>query len=124
MIKIVQVSILLLSLNSCVNKNICSNFKTGRFEYSKPEYSEWKVVRTDSSQTEINSINGIEIYSSIFWESDCEYVLTYKKVKNSEYNEIIGKKVDVKIIKTFPDRYICISKSDTINLELEMIKVE
>jgi hypothetical protein len=118
--------ILLLNfcLKSCAQEKICEDFKIGSFEYSDPKFSEWKVNRTDSTQTEISSKSKIEIYSSIEWKTDCEYILTYKKVLNSDAKEIIGKTITVKILETKSDSYTCISKSGDTELKLEMVKTD
>jgi hypothetical protein len=121
-------SILILLLNfclkSCAQEKICADFKIGSFEYSDPKFSEWKVNRTDSTQTEISSKSRIEIHSSIEWKTDCEYILTYKKVLNFDAKEIIGKTITVKILETKSDRYTCISKSGNTELNLEMVKTD
>lgn len=102
----------------------CSDFKTGKFEYTDPKYSEWKVVRTDSTQTEINTKNGIELKATIIWKSDCEYVLTYEKVINLDRKDFIGKKVFVEIIEIQNQKFKYYSKLDTMELTSEMMKVE
>ncbi len=121
-----SIIILLLTLSCSAQEKKCADFKVGKFEYSDPRFSEWKVSRTDSTQTEINTKSGIEIYSSIKWKSDCEYVLTYKKVLNSgtDTNDIIGKTIEVEIVETTPDSYTCKSKSDVMDLELEMVRIK
>ncbi|GAA4896341.1 hypothetical protein GCM10023311_21310 [Flaviramulus aquimarinus] len=124
--KLVLILFSILALSSyCQDKN-CSEFKTGEFEYSNSNYSEWKINRTDSIQIEISTKNQIEIQSSIEWKSDCEFILTCRKVSNPNFEHLIGKIFKYKIIKTFDDRYICISKGNDIqpkHLELEMIKM-
>jgi len=122
--KAIPIVILLITLYSCSQEKKCTDFKVGKFVYSDPNYSEWKVNRTDSTQTEISTKSGIEIYSSIKWISDCKYILTYQKVLNSEVKNIIGKTIEVEIIKTKLDRYTCKSKSDAIDLELEVVKIK
>jgi hypothetical protein len=114
----------LLTFTSYSQETKCSNFKYGKFKYSNPKYSEWIVVRTDSTQTEKSSISGIEIKSSIEWKSDCEYVLVYKRILNAEAKNMIGNIVRAKIVQTESDRYTCISKDEKNELELEMIKIE
>lgn len=104
--------------------NQCSDFKTGKFEYTNPNYSEWKVIRTDSTQTEINSKNGIELNATIIWKSDCEYVLTYEKITNSDLKNLIGKKVFVEILEIQNRKFKYHSKLDTMEITSEMIKVE
>ncbi|UAB75576.1 hypothetical protein [Mesoflavibacter sp. SCSIO 43206] len=123
---VTSIIILLLTLSCSAQEKKCAKFKVGRFEYSDPRFSEWKVSRTDSMQTEISTKSGIEIFSSIEWKSECEYVLTYRKVLNSgtDTNDIIGKTIEVEIVETKSDRYICKSKSDVMDLELEMIRVK
>jgi hypothetical protein len=104
--------------------NKCSDFKIGKFEYTNPKYSEWKVIRTDSTQTEINSKNGIELKASIKWKSDCEYILTYEIIKNSDQKDLIGKKVLVEIFEIQNNKLKYNSKLDNLELTSEMIKIE
>ncbi|MCF1193120.1 hypothetical protein LRR18_16145 [Mangrovimonas sp. AS39] len=121
---LILILILNLTLSGCAQEKKCTDFKVGKFEYANPEFSEWKVTRTDSTQVEISSKSGIEIYGKIKWENDCEYSITYEKILNTEFKDMIGKTINAKIIKTYPDRYVCVSKNDSIELELEMVKVE
>ncbi|MEZ4803007.1 MAG: hypothetical protein R2797_09565 [Gelidibacter sp.] len=123
---VTSIIILLLTLNCSAQEKNCAKFKVGKFEYSDPRFSEWRVSRTDSTQTEISTKSGTEIFSSIEWKSECEYVLTYRKVVNSgtDTNDIIGKTIEVEIVETKSDRYICKSKSDVMDLELEMIRLK
>ena len=105
----------------------CSNFKTGEFKYVNPKYSEWIVKRNDSIQVEISNKTGIEIYSLIEWNSDCEYKLTCNGVLNSNKKNIIGKIFIVSIKETYLDSYKCHLKSIDPQLkdyELEMIKIK
>lgn len=121
------VTTLLISSISCFAQDTkCTDFKVGTFEYSDPRFSEWKVSRTDTLQIEKSTVSGVEIYSSIKWISDCNYILTYKKVLNTDVDpsDFIGKTIEVKIIKTESDRYTCHSKSDVMDLEIEMVKVD
>jgi len=113
-------------LSSYAQQNKCSNFKTGKFEYSDPNYTEWKVTRTDSTQIEINTKTGIEIYSSLKWLNACEYMLTCDKVINPTSENIIGEVYHVKITDVYSNRYTCVavSKNENINLKLMMIKVD
>lgn len=105
----------------------CSNFKIGKFKYANPQYSEWSISRTDSVQIETNTKTGIEIYSSVKWESECYYILTCIKVLNSDSKNIVGKIFRVSITETYKDYYKCISKSDDTqfqDLKLQMVKIE
>ena len=122
----ILIIILVLTFSSCAQEKKCSEFKVGTFEYSDPKFSEWKVNRTDSTQIEISTKSGIEIFSSIEWKNDCEYVLTYKKVLNSgsDVNDLVGQTIQVEIVETKSDRYTCKSKSDVMDLELEMVKID
>jgi hypothetical protein len=115
--------ILNLTLNSCVKEKNCASFKTGTFQYSDQLYSDLKVIRTDSTQTEINMKNGLEMHSSIKWINDCNYVLTITKVLNADLENVIGKIIEVEIVETKSDSYKLKSKSDDGNLELELKRI-
>ncbi|NDP28095.1 MAG: hypothetical protein GZ087_11815 [Flavobacterium sp.] len=105
-------------------KKQCSDFKTGKFEYTDPKYSEWRVVRIDSTQTEINSKNGIELKATILWKSDCEYILTYEKITNTDLKDLIGKKVFVEILEIQKQKFKYYSKMEAFEITSEMIKVK
>ncbi len=112
--------------SSYAQQNKCSQFRTGKFEYSEPKYSEWEVTRTDSTQIEISTKTGIEIYNSVKWVNECEYILTCTKVINPTASDIIGKIYTINITDVYSNRYTCIANSETedIILNLMMIKVD
>ena len=116
--------LIIFSTISYSQKKLCSDFKTGKFEYTNPKFSEWKVTRTDSTQTEISSINGMELKAAIIWKSDCEYVLTYEKTTNLDLKDLIGKKVFVEIFEIENIKFKYHSKLDDMELTTEMIKVD
>lgn len=113
-----------LITNNYSQKKQCLDFKMGKFEYTNPKFSEWKVTRTDSTQTEISSINGMELKAAIIWNSDCEYVLTYEKTTNLDLKDLIEKKVFVEIFEIQDLKFKYHSKLDTLEITSEMIKVE
>ncbi len=121
--KLILILIINLTLNSCAQEKNCADFKTGTFEYSDEIYSDLKVIRTDSTQTEINTKNGLEMHSSIKWINDCNYVLTITKVLNADLENVIGKTIEVEIVETKTNSYKLKSKSDAGNLELELKRI-
>ena len=120
------ITLIIVGLNSYAQQNKCSQFKTGKFEFSEPKYAEWQVTRTDSTQIELNTKTGLEIYNSVKWVNDCEYLLTCDKVVNPTSANIVGEVYHVKMTEVYSNRYTCIavSKNDDITLNLMMIKVE
>ena len=125
--KKISFALFLISLitNSYSQKKPCSDFKTGKFEYTNPKFSEWKVTRTDSTQTEISSITGVELNAKVKWKTNCEFVLTYKNIINSkESTEIIGKQIFVEIFEIQDSEFKYDSKFESTELTSEMIKVE
>ncbi|MEC3908432.1 hypothetical protein VOI54_15485 [Tamlana sp. 2201CG12-4] len=125
--KLIFILLITLSSGSFAQNKSCHNFHTGQFEYTSPKYAEWQVTRTDTTQIETSSKSGLEIYSVISWQSDCEYTLTCSKVSNPDFQKLVGKVFNVTITKTFGDnRYTCISKCKAMeipDLKLEMVKV-
>ena len=115
---LIPIVILFLSLNNKPQELRCEKFKTGKFKYTNSKYSGWIVTRTDSTQTETILKEGIEIHSTIEWQNNCEYILTYTKTKNFDIKEIIGKSIEITIIKTTLDAYTYRSKNDFRELEL------
>jgi len=123
--KLILFLTILISLNSCNSDKKCTDFKTGTFKYTHPDFSEWKITRTDSTQTEISSKSGVKIYSSIEWQTPCNYILTYQKIENSKPTEnLIGSQIQVEIIETKRNKYTCHSKSTKFDLELEMKRID
>lgn len=122
---LVYITFLLISISFQGQDKTCSDFKTGKFKYANPKYAEWEVTRNDSIQIETSTKTGIKIYNTIVWNSDCNYVLTPRKVKNAKAKNYVDKVFYVQIIKTLNDRYFCILKNDAIeDIQLEMITVE
>lgn len=90
--------------NKIVNEDECKNyeyFKRGNFKYSGIINTDVKIIRTDSTQVEIDGKS--KFVYDINWQSNCEYSLTYKKVSDKKFNYLIGKTIKVKIIDTLPN---------------------
>jgi len=115
--------ILIFTCTSYAQQLNCLDFKTGTFEYADKNMPD-KIVRTDSLQVETNHIDGIEIYTSIKWTSDCKYVLTYEKILNysKDSSKIIGQKIYVEIIEINGNRIKVHAKGDYIDNVIEFIK--
>ncbi len=116
----------LTTLSSFSQEKVCNEFRTGVFKYSNPNYTEWTVKRFDSIQIETSNKTGIEIHSSIEWNTDCDYILTCQKVTDAKYQNIIGKAFQIFIVETSNKSYRCISKKNEVqlqDLELTMIKI-
>lgn len=81
----------------------CSDFRTGEFRYTDPNFSEVIVIRTEKLQIERFENTGEEAHLYIDWISDCEYTLTFKKAVNPSLERskenITGKEFKVKILK-------------------------
>lgn len=112
-----------IAFNFCTysQEKKCSDFRTGTFIYSNPLYKNWKVVRSDNEQIEIDDVEKIKLQASVDWISDCEYNLTYTKFNDSDDSPIIGKKINVKIIKVGKNSVVCKSEGLSAILELEML---
>lgn len=120
---IFPLSLFVFSCNSQV-KN-CSDFRTGTFKYSDKNLDHITITRNDSIQVEYNSKDDITITTKVEWTSQCRYVLTYKDVTNYEYrDEIIGKKIYVKILETDDDTYVSQVSSSTTESKTTMIKIK
>ncbi|WP_298499755.1 hypothetical protein [uncultured Algibacter sp.] len=120
-------ALLFATISIFSQNNTCSNFKTGEFKFANPKYSEWIVIRNDSVQVEISNKSGMEIFSSIEWTNDCNFILTCYKVLNADKKNIIGKVFNVTINETYIDSYKCVTNSTNYQmkeLELEMIKLK
>ncbi|WP_431163236.1 hypothetical protein [Flagellimonas beolgyonensis] len=117
--------LLLLTFISCnhQDKN-CADFKTGKFKYVLKDRPEL-IIRSDSSQIEINPVTKIEIYSKLIWKSDCEYVMVYDKILNApeDVSDMIGQKINVEIIETNNKGYKAHAISPRIDVILEFTKI-
>lgn len=118
-------TIIFLCLVSCAHSEKCADFRTGEFKYTNPGMSGTTIFRSDSVQIEKDNVNGTETHTTIEWVSSCEYILTYVKLLNYEFDTdgIIGSKIRVEIIETDGKRYKCRVKSSVTNEELEFKKV-
>lgn len=116
--------IFLLSISTYSQSKECSNFKVGNFRYSHPDYSKYKVIRTESLQIETDTITGFELKGTIKWLSDCEYELVYSEISDSKFNAIIGQKVKALITNIEGNKIMCKSECMGIKLDMEMIKID
>ncbi|PWH82234.1 hypothetical protein DIT68_14110 [Brumimicrobium oceani] len=120
------ISILLLVISCTPEKQTCSDFRTGTFEYTAPESNHIRIIRTENTQVEINSETKIEAHTSIEWVSDCKYILTYEEFKNApeEFNDMVGQKISAEIVEIGKDRYTCQVKTKNASdlMELKLIK--
>ncbi|RSK41599.1 hypothetical protein [Mangrovimonas spongiae] len=122
--------LLLLTLSflfSCAEKpSNCNAFKTGTFKYTGESSFPGVITRTASSQIEEVPQNGLEVHSDIEWVSDCEYILTYTKVVSNTIGSegIVGKQMHVTILEANENTFLIHAKSDAIDDNLELIKIE
>ncbi|AKA33838.1 hypothetical protein [Flagellimonas lutaonensis] len=117
--------LLLISFSCSGQEKNCSEYKTGKFNYvleNRPEL----IIRTDSTQIELNPITKVEVYSKVKWKSECEYEMIYEKVLNypEDVSHMIGQKINVKIIETSSDGYKVHATSPRIDNILEFVKAE
>ena len=113
--------ILIISCLGCKGQEKkCLDYKTGKFKYVLKNMPEL-ITRTDSIQIEINPITKVEVYSSIEWKSECEYVMTYEEILNypEDASHMIGQKINVNIISTDSKGYKVHSTSPRIDNILE-----
>ena len=109
-------------LNCKAQEKKCTDYRTGKFNYilkNRPEL----ITRTDSTQIEINPITKVEVYSSIEWKSDCEYVMTYETILNypEDASHMIGQKINVRIISVDSKGYKAHATSPRIDNILEFV---
>ncbi|WP_179320742.1 hypothetical protein [Winogradskyella helgolandensis] len=123
--KLLKSIILLLTLSGCAQEKNCAEFKTGKFNYVD-EKLPFEIIRNDTLQIERNLKTGVEIHTSVEWKSDCEYILTYKKILNinRDVSDVIGKQIFVNILEIDGNKIKVQAKSDAIDDELEFIKTE
>ena len=78
------------------NADCEKDFRIGQFRYLNPEYKDVIIKRRKNKQ--IEKTKDLKLVYEIEWISPCNYVLTYTKVSEPEYEYLIGQKIDVKII--------------------------
>ena len=117
-------TLLMLSYCYAQDKN-CSYFRTGTFSYADKDMP-YRIVRDEGIQVETNTDTGDELHTSVEWKSDCEYILTYIKIKypKRDMNYLLGTKIFVKILETNGNRMKIHVKSDVLDNEYEFIKVD
>lgn len=95
--------VLALLLVGCYESDrICTDFKTGSFEFealSGTEVFTTTIIRNDS--IEIDFYQGKSDTSSIRWINDCEYIIT----KLNPKNQAEKKAILIKILTTTKDQY-------------------
>ena len=116
---------LLIFISCNYQEKNCTDFKTGKFKYvlkDRPEI----IIRSESSQIEINPNTKIEIHSKLMWKSDCEYDMVYEKILNApeDVSDMIGQKINVKIIETTSKDYKAHAISPRIDVILEFSKID
>lgn len=93
----------LILLSSCYDqKRDCTDFKTGKFEFSQEIDGVKKTStfeRTD--QIQIETFEGKTDTASIRWVNDCEYVVQKLHPKNMAEKKAIG----IKILTTSENSY-------------------
>jgi len=104
-------------------KDRCTDFKTGTFKLLKPGFERFKIVRTETTQTETDSVTGLSITGNVKWTSDCRYTVTFTKVNDPKYESVIGTKSNVEIVAIFDNKLTCKSEGLGGTMEVEMVKV-
>lgn len=101
--RILSVSLCLLFLTSCYNKERnCTDFRTGTFEFKYTTDGIEKIgrfVRTDSLNIDYYE-NKIDT-ASIRWINDCEFIMKHINPKNMSEE----KAIHMKILTTSEDSY-------------------
>lgn len=115
---------LLFTFSTLAQELKCSDLRTGTFKYANKQLKDI-ITRTDSTQVEISPIDNAEIHSSIEWTSDCEYILTYKKILNwkDDVSDVIGKKLFCKILDIKGDRIKMYVKGAYADGEVVLIRI-
>ncbi len=106
--KLVIILFSIFSLYTFGQDKTCSDFKTGKFEYTNASYADWEITRTLTEQVEVNTATGLVIHNDVTWLSDCEFTLTCSKVSQDAYKHAIGKVFKVKITEASNKGYTCI----------------
>ena len=121
---LIYIALLVIALAGCEKKekDRCYDFRTGTFRFLKPEFKRFKVVRTESTQTETDSISGLTLVGDIKWTSPCNYQITYTKVSDPKYASVIGSVTNIQILAVFDKKLTVKSVGVGGTMESEMIK--
>jgi hypothetical protein len=103
-------------------KNRCTDFKTGTFRFLDSKFRRFAIVRSESTQTETDSVTGLTITGDVDWTSDCSYKVTYTKVSDAKYASVVGLSSTIQILAVFDDKLTIKSQGVGGTMELEMIK--
>ena len=98
-----RILVLLLLLTSCYTADRdCSQFRTGKFEFSY-ELNDTikKSIFTRTLDYEIEEYDNVVDSSSISWVNDCEFILTKLNPKTNQEK----RPVKIRIIRTYGDSY-------------------
>ena len=98
-----RILVLLLLLTSCYTADRdCSEFRTGKFEFSY-ELNDTikKSIFTRTLDYEIEEYDNVVDSSSISWVNDCEFILTKLNPKTNQEK----RPVKIRIIRTYEDSY-------------------
>lgn len=108
------------------NNDGCKSFKTGKFMYYSAEKNTFDSthisIRTESTQTYIDLVEGDTLVYSLNWLSDCNYELTLKEsnVENTGFLAV-GEKLEVRIepLDELTIKYTSIVEKEGLKRELE-----
>lgn len=81
----------------------CKAFRSGKFKYENPAYSEVIIKRNKKSQIEKGGLDGIQKYK-INWTDDHKYELETIKMSLKKDKHKEGNLIDVEIIEILNDR--------------------
>jgi hypothetical protein len=118
--------ILLIFFYSCKDSNhqrMCRDIRKGIFGfYGDRSGRRYTIIRTDSTQTEIDEDKGTIYEFAVNWTSDCEYEMRFLRVlkvgKDSSHIRTKFHDVSVKILSIGPDYYVFRAKADGLNIDL------
>lgn len=121
---IITILLLVISFSSCAPERDCADLKIGKFRYTKPDLP-ILIIRSESMQIETNTENNVIIKTAIAWTSECSYILTYTDIQNypTDISHLIGTKIYCEVLETSGDRTSIHAKSDTIDEQIELRKV-
>ena len=83
-----QILVVLLFLNLACGEN-CTDLKTGTFELKSQDGSIHTIIRKKDIQIEKLGETGRALQYDVKWTSECEYMLTNRKLINGSEDNII-----------------------------------
>ncbi|MDQ3046421.1 MAG: hypothetical protein M3R27_02655 [Bacteroidota bacterium] len=108
----------------CDPNDKCGKFREGEFSYKEAPFSNIKITRTKTEQTEHETKTGLKVRYDIKWTSDCEYELIQTWSNDSAFSLNNGSMIKTKIKNIEGDMYDYDASSAGMNTSNTIVKLK